>query len=780
MRVGAQVLCVVAGLLALPVASVHAGTYAGRVRWAAGGGSGIVGYRVYFRPAGGAYGRGLDVGMPAAGTGGLLSAVVRDLDTRTDYVFAVTAVGTGGAESGRSNEVRVGYGDVAPLLDSDGDGLSDAAEDKNLNRLVDAGETDPDDPDTDGDGVGDPADRCPGTGAGQGANALGCACAQMSCDDADPCTSDSCSPGAGCVHAAVAGCGACVLGSDCRAGDPCTTAQCRDGRCVYLPVSAGTCGAAPAHTLLVSRSADRSGAVALDGEAVAGDIYVFVDPENDIGRVEFFLDANPGAAAPVQVESKAPYDLAGGTRAAANAFHTASVPAGDHLLAAVVRRADGNTEVVSAEFRIGGTCGVCDDGNPCTVDECAPAGGCRHAMVPDGAGCADGDRCNGTETCRAGTCTVGTPLACDDGDACTVDACTAQQGCTHAAVAGCQACGSAVDCDDADQCTADACSAGRCEHRALGATCRRGQGYGLMLSFSADRRDPVPLDGETVRGAMRVFVSPETGIDRVRFYVDDPERRGTPHQTENNPPFDLAGGSVTAARAFDTAVLEVGQHVITAEIRRTGGAVVVVTAAFTIERLLRACFDPTCDSALGCLAATVPDGTACDDGDPCTETETCVAGSCVAADTRRLEKHDLRFTKGRQGRRLVGRAKVPSASLLDPTTSGIVIELFDAAGVSLYRAALPGDAFSANRAGTIFRYVEGRRVRQPDSAGLKKVIVRHRGAWTTISVGIAGAHLAAAMNSERLTWAVRGGTTCASAVFLECVAGPRGGPVVCQ
>ena len=237
---------------------------------------------------------------------------------------------------------------------------------------------------------------------------------------------------------------------------------------------------------------------------------------------------------------------------------------------------------------------------------------------------------------------------------------------------------------------------------------------------------------------------------------------------------------MASARAFDTAVLAPGQHAITAEIRRTGGAVVVMTAPFTVERLSRACFDTTCDPALGCGAAAVPDGTACDDGDPCTETETCVAGACLAADTQRLQEHDLRFTTGRRGPRLAGRALVPSASLLDPTTSGIVLELFDAAGASLYRAALPGDGFSANRAGTIFRYVERRRRHSASTSGLKKVIIRHRGARTTISVAIAGAHLAAAMDRERLTWAVRGGTTCASAVFLECVARRRGGSVVCR
>jgi hypothetical protein len=40
--------------------------------------------------------------------------------------------------------------------------------------------------------------------------------------------------------------------------------------------------------------------------------------------------------------------------------------------------------------------------------------------------------CNGVETCGgASGCHAGTPLACDDGNACTADTCDAQLGCVH-------------------------------------------------------------------------------------------------------------------------------------------------------------------------------------------------------------------------------------------------------------------------------------------------------------------------------------------------------------
>jgi mannan endo-1,4-beta-mannosidase len=52
------------------------------------------------------------------------------------------------------------------------------------------------------------------------------------------------------------------------------------------------------------------------------------------------------------------------------------------------------------------------------------------------ADCADGDSCNGDEWCDSGSgdCQTGTPLNCDDGDACTTDSCDPDlDACTHVA-----------------------------------------------------------------------------------------------------------------------------------------------------------------------------------------------------------------------------------------------------------------------------------------------------------------------------------------------------------
>src|SRR5687768_5827953 len=48
----------------------------------------------------------------------------------------------------------------------------------------------------------------------------------------------------------------------------------------------------------------------------------------------------------------------------------------------------------------------------------------------DAAQCDDGDPCNGAETCTLGNCAAGTPLVCNDSNACTDDACVVNVGCT--------------------------------------------------------------------------------------------------------------------------------------------------------------------------------------------------------------------------------------------------------------------------------------------------------------------------------------------------------------
>ncbi len=95
----------------------------------------------------------------------------------------------------------------------------------------------------------------------------------------------------------------------------------------------------------------------------------------------------------------------------------------------------------------------CEDSNPCTDDACSPTGGCVH--LANEATCTDGNSCTVGDGCGASKCIAGKPNSCDDGKACTVDACDPTAGCMHANVD--------QPCTDGDACTVgDTCKDGNC------------------------------------------------------------------------------------------------------------------------------------------------------------------------------------------------------------------------------------------------------------------------------------------------------------------------------
>ncbi len=137
-------------------------------------------------------------------------------------------------------------------------------------------------------------------------------------------------------------------------------------------------------------------------------------------------------------------------------------------------------------------------------------------------------------------------------------------------------------------------------------TAAQATSYSLSLSKSSGRTSPVALQGQTVAGNIYVFVTPDTGATQVRFYLDNTAASGTPFQTENNAPYDFAGGSATAPTPYDTAKLSNGSHSITAAIDLSGGGTTKITSTFTVSNGVTA---PTA-TPIKTAAPTVPAPTA--------------------------------------------------------------------------------------------------------------------------------------------------------------------------
>lgn len=93
----------------------------------------------------------------------------------------------------------------------------------------------------------------------------------------------------------------------------------------------------------------------------------------------------------------------------------------------------------------------CDDGNACTTDACNN-GSCGHSAI----NCDDSNACT-EDSCGANGC-VNEPIDCDDGDDCNgIESCDPATGCVD---------GTPVECDDQNPCTEDECDpdTGLCEY----------------------------------------------------------------------------------------------------------------------------------------------------------------------------------------------------------------------------------------------------------------------------------------------------------------------------
>ncbi len=254
----------------------------------------------------------------------------------------------------------------------------------------------------------------------------------LTCDDYNLCTVDSCNSATGCVHTPVANGTSCSDGDvctgvetcqngncvsdgelDCDDGDPCTGDSCHPQTgCSHTPLQDGTpCG----------DNNDCNGVdVCQDGECVPGG-PMDCDDDNTCTADQCI----PGTGC---VHDPLP----GGT------------PCNDGDVCTV------------GDSCAGGVCSGspadCDDHDPCTTDVCDALSGCVHTTLPDGTGCGGG--VCGQAVCVQGVCEpVGSGVSCEDYDPCTRDWCDSELGCQHEVL---------PDGSDCGQC--DMCVDGECIH----------------------------------------------------------------------------------------------------------------------------------------------------------------------------------------------------------------------------------------------------------------------------------------------------------------------------
>ena len=334
---------------------------------------------------------------------------------------------------------------------------------------------------------------------------------------------------------------------------------------------------------------------------------------------------------------------------------------------------------------------TCDDGDPCTVNDQCDGGACAgtplcqapdkchvaatcdpitHACnaappAPDGTLCDDGDQCTDTDQCIAGVCTsTQAPVGsrCDDGNPCTTDdTCSLVSGgklnCLPHGIAP-----AGTACDDHNECTTnDQCGgSGNCQPGTpvAGEPACHGNPCAVSHCFqgSCAPNQQIPNgspcnDGNacTAGEALRQPGDMKTGGENDLCLVDHcdecqagvctggtnvcavaatPAPTATPSSSPvptATPTVNQCSGAPNGAGCDDSDPCTTNDECLAGF---CSGSPVICFAQDDCH------LAGTCDPNSGaCSNPTAPNGGTCDDGDPCTANDQCTAGTCAGTGT---------------------------------------------------------------------------------------------------------------------------------------------------
>ncbi|HVY32684.1 MAG TPA: hypothetical protein VHB79_39380 [Polyangiaceae bacterium] len=297
---------------------------------------------------------------------------------------------------------------------------------------------------------------------------------------------------------------------------------------------------------------------------------------------------------------------------------------------------DGKT-CTNADKCTAGVCGggaiTCDDKIACTVDSCVEPTGCKFDTSKCGctsdAQCDDKNSCNGVETCDLGTltCKNGTAVNCSNlDDSCNVGTCDALTGSCKAVPRM-----DGTSCDDGDACTkTDACKAGKCTGSGA-VTCTASDQ--CHNAGSCDPKTGVCSNPSKTDGTACSDGNACTTTDTCQTGVctgSNPVLCTALDQCHSKGICDTVKGVCSNPAKADGASCNDGDKCTQTDTCQTGvckGSNPVVCTA------LDQCHDVgACASGTGtCSNPAKTDGTGCDDGNKCTQSDSCQAGACTGS-----------------------------------------------------------------------------------------------------------------------------------------------------
>ena len=454
-----------------------------------------------------------------------------------------------------------------------------------------------------------------------------CAGTATNCDDNNSCTSDMCDTLKGCIHKLNAG------GTPCDDGLPCTVGdKCDGGQCVPTTNKCVTCtGAADIKCK------------AMDDNNVCNGIWKCLPY-----GVKQFCGVDQTTVITCDGSKDNPCSK-----------NTCNQSSG---VCAVIVKNEGTPCSTGSKCVEGETCSTkgscqgiavdCNDSEPCTQDACDATQGCTHAVLANATVCDDGNSCTGTDSCVGGKCQGTSTCNCtvdadclqyDDGDLCNgvlkctagvcipapetivtcpalknepcksnicspssgaciatskADAvmCSDSNACTvgDACQSGVCVAPKALNCDDANKCTVDVCDpVFGCDHAplSLGALCDDGNACTATDTCVAGVCAGKPLNCDDANACTTDLCSSTTGCTSI---IDD-----TNVCDDNNP---CTVGDLCLDGLCKGPGLNCDDK--------------------------NPCTIDACDGKGGCKNVVTP-GKDCDDGDKCTQYDTCIGSACV-------------------------------------------------------------------------------------------------------------------------------------------------------
>ena len=279
---------------------------------------------------------------------------------------------------------------------------------------------------------------------------------------------------------------------------------------------------------------------------------------------------------------------------------------------------------------VGGSPVTCTASSPCReIGICNPAtGACSDPAKPDGTACSDGNGCTATDVCLAGVCTAGAPVTCPPADSChEAGICDAQTGtCTIVPKADGAPCSDGNACTAADSCQTGACVAGTAVVCAPAGPCRDAGVCNPATGACAAANRP---DGTSCSDGNACTHGDACQAGACR--PGEPLTCAAADSCHSDGACDPATGTCSAPTRPDGTACDDGNPCTIAETCQAGacgGATPVVCAP------VDGCHAAgNCDPLTGlCSNPNQPDGIGCNDGDACTRGDACHAGSCVSAD----------------------------------------------------------------------------------------------------------------------------------------------------